>query len=583
VKAKLPIGYASLGEQRVKSLAEPLRVYRVLMDPAAAGKTIAPRPVFSGRRPAAATLALAVLVALGVVWWQPWSPKKAATPSLVILPFENLSDDKEQTYLADGITEDLTTDLARIPNLLVMSHNAALPYKGKAPQPSTIAAELKVQYMIQGSVRRAGKEEVRINAQLIGTSSGIQIWADRFEGTDVLILQQKLTASVAAALESQLGTGQRPLGRPGGTNNAAAYDAYLQGLEHGHRETPKDQASAAALLRKAVGLDPDFGQAWAELARVFWNNYGDGDAEQALGTSNFEMIPKTREYLKEAEKHPSSTYYSVLADVLLFGEGNSDEAVAAAERGVALDPSSPDSYEELSLALTFNGRAAEAIAPVDAALRVDPRWTAPRRFSVAVAHFSKGELDQVVASLEKVDKLHTPGLYLLISAEGQLDRKNPAAAQIKDLSAFGSGSLSRLEALSLFPFKQAADRNRLLEGLQKAGVPGAPVGYDWTAPERLSGEEIKSLIFGHQTLGILVETGDAYTRATSADGAMTVTNGTWSDHGFSRIEGEAICSWVVTRGRYCSTIFRNPSGSFQAKNEYIWVNHFNHFEFSVVK
>jgi len=123
----------------------------------------------------------------------------------------------------------------------------------------------------------------------------------------------------------------------------------------------------------------------------------------------------------------------------------------------------------------------------------------------------------------------------------------------------------------------------MLDGLRKAGVPGAPFGYDWNAPERLSGDEIKSLIFGHQTLGILVETGDAYTRTTGSDGAMSVTNGPWSDHGFSRIEGDMICSWVTTRGRYCATIYRNPEGTFEAKNEYVWVNHFNRFEFSVIK
>jgi TolB-like protein/class 3 adenylate cyclase/Flp pilus assembly protein TadD len=582
VKAKLPVGYASLGEQKVKSIAEPLRVYRVLMDSASAGKTVVVRRIPGWRRLAAAALVVVGLAA-AAAWWRPW--QETTRPSLVVLPFENLSDDKEQAYLADGITEDLTTDLARIPNLFVMSRNAAVAYKGKAAPPSTIAADLHVRYILEGSMRHAGGE-VRINIQLIDGATGGQLWAERFDGasTDVLTLQEKVTRSVAAALELKLGLGQRAVEKPGSTNIPAAYDAYLQGLEYKHRDTPEDQANAAVLFRQAIDLDPNFGQAWAQLAWIYWRNYGIDAAEKALKTANFEMIPKARECLQEAAKHPSATYYSVLADLLLFGEGNSDDAITAAEHGVSLDRSDPASYEELSMALIFNGRASEAGASIDAAMRVDPNWTPDRHFIVALADFSRGKLADAVASLEKVDKPTASHLFLSIAAEGYQDHKTAATAHLKELGALPQeGSASGLEALMGFPFKRAADRDRLLDGLRKAGLPRAPVGYDWNAKERLSGEEIKSLIFGHQTLGILIETGDAYTRTTSADGAVNVTNGAWSDHGFSRIEGDAICSWVITRGRYCSTIFRNPSGSFQGKNEYVWVNPFNHFEFSIVK
>ncbi len=148
-------------------------------------------------------------------------------PSLVVLPFVNLSDDKEQGYLADGITEDLTTELARVPGLVVISRNAAFTYKDKAVQPAQIAKELGVRYIIEGSTRRVG-DDMRINAQLIDAQSGGHLWAERFDGpwAEVFALQDKVVGQVAAALKLRLISGQAEMA--GGTKNPAAYDAYLR-------------------------------------------------------------------------------------------------------------------------------------------------------------------------------------------------------------------------------------------------------------------------------------------------------------------------------------------------------------------
>ena len=151
-------------------------------------------------------------------------------PSLVVLPFANLSDDKEQGYLADGITEDLTTELARVPGLFVVSRNAAFTYKGKAMQPAQIAKELGVRYILEGSTRRVG-DDMRINAQLIDAQSGGHVWAERFDGpwAEVFALQDKVVGQVAAALKLRLVSGQAEMA--GGTKNPAAYDAYLRALQ----------------------------------------------------------------------------------------------------------------------------------------------------------------------------------------------------------------------------------------------------------------------------------------------------------------------------------------------------------------
>jgi adenylate cyclase len=193
VKNKIDAGFESLGTRYLKNIAEPVRVYRVRSSDQAA-------------RPPQVV------------------PDK---PSIAVLPFRNMSDDPEQGYLADGITEDLTTELARVSGLFVVSRNAAFTYKGKAVPPPQIARELGVRYILEGSTRRAG-EEMRINAQLIDAQSGGHLWAERFDSqwAEVFTLQDKVVENVASALKLRL-VGSH---RPGGTSNPAAYEAYLKGL-----------------------------------------------------------------------------------------------------------------------------------------------------------------------------------------------------------------------------------------------------------------------------------------------------------------------------------------------------------------
>ena len=226
VERKLAFAFEPMGEQRVKNIAEPVQAYRVLLDPAAAGKTLhVRRQPRAWRFPVAAGV-LVLALGLAAAWWQPWEPAtqpaapaaSAAAdtrPSLVVLPFDNLSDDKEQEYLANGFTEDLTTELARVPGLFVVSRNAAFAYKDKDTKPAEIAAALGVRYLLEGSIRRVG-DDMRINAQLIDGSTSGHLWAERFDGrwADVFALQDKVVGSIAGALKLRLV--QRRAGRPRG-------------------------------------------------------------------------------------------------------------------------------------------------------------------------------------------------------------------------------------------------------------------------------------------------------------------------------------------------------------------------------
>ena len=258
VEKKLAFGFESMGAQQLKNIAEPVQAFRVKLDGVPVKRMA---PVSPKRALPWAVAAMALVLLAGGAWLTLRAPapeavvatKPAVTdgkPSLVVLPFANLSDNAEQGYLADGITEDLTTALAGVPGLFVISRNAAFTYKGKAVQPAQIAKELGVRYILEGSTRRAG-EDMRIDAQLIDATTGGHVWAERFDGawSEVFALQDKVVENVASALELRLVTGEGKAEIAGGTSNPAAYDAFLRGFELELRNTPAEIAKAVTLLR----------------------------------------------------------------------------------------------------------------------------------------------------------------------------------------------------------------------------------------------------------------------------------------------------------------------------------------------
>ncbi len=445
VKGKLSVGFASLGEQKIKSIAEPIRVYRVLIDPAAAGKTVGLRPSLpSWHIPTAAAGVLMIALGLAAAWWRPWEPPTHpaapaqnsvadARPSLVVLPFDNLSGNKEQEYLANGFTEDLTTELARVPGLFVVSRNAAFAYKNKKTKPAEIAAALGVRFLLEGSIRRVG-DDMRINAQLIDAATTGHLWAERFDGqwADVFALQDKVVTSIAGALKLRLVGGQGKSDYGGGTNNPAAYDAYVRGMDlYLRNNTPEEFADAVKYFQQAVELDQDFGAAHASLAFAYWDM--DEQRATAMGISWGAAHDKVFESLDLAAKHPSPFYYQLIAE-LLVREHRSDEAVAVLPKAVALNPSDPWNYLGLSQALNFNGRPKEARDYLDEAMRVDPGWTDLRHYQAGLAAFGEGRFQEAIGVLENID-FQSPdpwpkfyGLQVLLAAYGHLGRGDQVAA-----------------------------------------------------------------------------------------------------------------------------------------------------------
>ncbi|QPB18783.1 guanylate cyclase [Rhizobium sp. 007] len=605
VRSKLAVGYLALGERRVKNIAEPIRVYRVVLDPAVERSTIGPTRTLRARAIPAAAMGIAVFLLAGLAWWQPWQREDAASiaavdtrPSLVVLPFDNLSDDKEQGYLADGITEDLTTELARIPGLFVISRNAAFTFKNKSSLPSEVSTQLGVRYILEGSVRRAGAE-MRINAKLIDSTTNGNVWAERLDGawSDVFELQDKMVGEIATALKLRLVTSHQVGPSAGGTSNLAAYEAYLRGRELELRERPEDWVEAVKYYEQALALDRTFGNAAAALAWMYREAHWTEARSKVFGLTQDEARSKADAYFTQAPKNPSPGYYTLLAGKLKMMQ-RSDEAIAAAERAIALDASDPSSYESLSRAMIFNGRAENGLGYLDAAARVDPAWPRERYFLAGLAYFSMDRFEEAVVAFEKIapESKETSywdfwanynGLVLLISAYGHLGRHADAAAARERLKPYlvqaQEPEYTGLMAAVEFPFKNYVDLERVLVGLRKAGVPDLPEGFSPKPEDRLDGDAIRALLFGHEIQGRNIETGEAYRRVTAPDGTTVITVGEWSDQGSSKIEGDMLCSIYPTRWRFCGVIVRNRDGTFAQKNEYRLILQWDRFEFSMVK
>ncbi len=425
VRTKVAVGFASLGEQKVKNIAEPIRVYQVLLDPAAAGKTTeASKPRRSWRAPAAVAAVIALLLVGATAWWQPWriaseqpSVRNVVTadtrPSLVVLPFDNLGSDAEQGYLADGITEDLTTELARVPGLFVISRNAAFTYKNKSLQPAQIATELKVRYLLEGSIRRVG-DDMRINAQLIDATTNGHIWAERFDGAwnEVFELQDKMVSNIGTALKLRLIEGQLAAKIAGGTSNSAAYEAYLRGRELELREKPEDWVEADKALRAGIGSRSEVRKRVRGTRLDLSGSTVERGTVEALGLSIDEARNKARCIFHSGREESLSDVLQNSSLRRLNMQQRSDEAIAAAERAIALDASDPANYESLSIAMIYNGRAMDGLGYLDAASRVDPLWT---RWRYLLAGSSLFLLERYEGSCRNVgeDRAGGEGDYIL--------------------------------------------------------------------------------------------------------------------------------------------------------------------------
>jgi TolB-like protein/class 3 adenylate cyclase/3-mercaptopyruvate sulfurtransferase SseA len=520
VKGKVDTTFEDLGEQEVKNIPEPVRVFKVLLD----GSVAATPPTTAaakkrGRWPQiAAGFVLSLVAVVGLVWWQSQAPDVEPAsveamafplpdkPSIAVLPFNNMSDDASQEYFADGMTEDVITDLSKISGLFVIARNSSFAYKGQSPDVRQVAEELGVRYVLEGSVRRAG-DQVRINAQLIDATTGGHLWAERYDGTleDIFDLQDKVTEQIVAALAVSLTGEELAQQTRHATENAAAHDAYLQGWARYKLLTPKDLAEAVPFFEEALRLDPGYAQAHAALAALYWDAYvNDWAFDLDMPSSRAEN--RANEHLEKALETPTPLAHALQAR-MMASWGFHDAAVVEAEQAVALDANDAAAHAGLAEALVFAGKPAKAIDAIEIAMRLDPHHPPSYLITLGAAQFGTERYEDAAATFERAVKRNPDNeipLIYLASAYGHLGRIEDAddvineANDLRNLQGLGELSLRDTTTYAMEMRNTQTDFTRFgskpVQDLVRAGLVDIPE-LKW-----------QYLLTIHSTLGLGVNT-----------------------------------------------------------------------------
>jgi adenylate cyclase len=471
IKNKLALHYEDLGEQALKNIADPVQVWRVVLNipsplvgesqgEGATGRTGTTKPPLSTQDSPLRTDAAPVALPL---------PDK---PSIVVLPFVNLSSDPEQEYFSDDITEDITTDLSKIASLFVISRNSAFTYKGKATKAQNISREMGVRYVLEGSVRKAG-ERIRIRAQLIDATEDRHLWAERYDRplTDIFAVQDEIRQKIVTVLKVKLTLEEHERFQRAPTNNLEAYDCYLRGWEAFGRalyEVKKElNEQARQMFEKAIELDSKYAGACAGLGFTHWLDFlylWTEDRAQSLERA-FGLLQKAVA-LDDSLAMP----HRALGWVCVWKKQH-DQAVAEAERAIALDPNEAEGYVNLGNILVLAGRPEEAIGLIKKAMRLNPRYPVLYLHTLGQAYRVAGQYEEAIIHSKKVLTLNSnfPHAHVNLAAcYAELGREEEARAEVAEILRLTPNW--SLEFIRQLPYKDPAAVERFLAALRKAGL-----------------------------------------------------------------------------------------------------------------
>lgn len=441
VHGRVDVDFVDRGRHEVKNIARPVHVWSW----SPLGEDGAPLVAVNGAPPSL--------------------PEK---PSVAVLPFDNMSGDPEQGYFADGITEDIITDLSKISGLFVIARNSSFAYKGKAPDIRTVSRELGVRYVLEGSVRRAAGR-VRITAQMIDGATGGHVWADRYDRdiSDIFEVQDEVTRTIVTALKVKLTAGEAAQrgGRP--RVNPEIYDLVVRARQIALQLTPQAATEARRILESVIERDPTVAIAYARLAITTFAEY----VNRWNGATAEAMDHAVALAEKAVEVDDSEPQGHIALAICHTWARRYAEAEREAERAIALDPNSPDGYTSLGNVRDFEGRPAEAVPLYKRAYRLDPQW------DMALHFMGRAFLNlERYADAEKVFKMRLTfaprsdmtRFYLacLYACTEREDEARAMWAELKGVNpTFSVDHLARA-----LPYKEPRTFERLVEGLRGAGV-----------------------------------------------------------------------------------------------------------------
>jgi len=486
IETKLPFGYEFLGEQKVKNIAKAVGAYRVLMETrvtVAGAKAKTPKVSVWRRKTVLAGVLAVLMVLIGVAVWnfsfrlpsiEPASIEKMALPlpdkpSIAVLPFANMSNDKGQDYFSDGITEDIITTLSKVPKLFIITPNSTFTYKNRSVKIQQVAEELGVRYVLEGSVRKEGNK-IRITAQLIDAVKGHHLWAERYDRDlkDIFDLQDEIAMKVLTALEVRLVGGHTSLSISRGTDNLEAYLTVLQGREFYERSNKENNFMARQKFEDAIALDPNYAAAFNLLARTHFMDAWLGSSKSPKA-SLMTAIDLTQKAIvlddSLADSHALLGYLYTLTR-------QHDKAIAQGERAVELDPNSSLAYLWLGASLNYNGRNEEAVAMIEKAIRLNPMPPSSWYVFSSSALTNAGRYEEAVTASRKAVKLSPDNIFAQLALVlsyilGNRDEEaRSAAAEILHIEP----NFSLENFAKRLPYKDPADTERLVKAWRKAGL-----------------------------------------------------------------------------------------------------------------
>ena len=449
VKKRVAASFDDLGEQHVKNIAEAVRAWRVR---AGAAPVAARAAGDAGARVASA---------------ETRARERVDKPQVAVLPFDNMSGESEQEFFADGITEDIITELSRFKELFVISRNSSFKYKGSAVDVQKFARELGVQYVVEGSVRKAGRR-VRITVQLIDATTDRHLWAERYdrELEDIFAIQDEVTSAIVATLPGRVEAAARDQASRKTTENMAAYECVLTGKVLHHRSNRADNARAQQLLERAIGLDPSYAHAHAWKACVLGQTWTYNWCDDRLATQ--EQVMASLQTALALDDNDSDVH-RILAAINVIQE-NFDKAVYHQKRALSLNPNDDLVVVQQGEILTWLGQPEEGLDWIRKAMRLNPYH--PERFwsHLARACFTARRYREAVDALMCISAPEAMHRACMAACHARLGEA--AAAEAQRLAALAiAPAFGTADYLAALHYRDPAQREHHRESLALAGFP----------------------------------------------------------------------------------------------------------------
>ena len=447
VENKLGLGYEYLGEQTLKNIAKPVRVYRVLMETEAVAQR-----------------------GLEVASKEKMAFPLPDLPSIAVLPFENMSGDPKQEFFSDGITETIITALSKVPNLFVIARNSTFTYKGKPVKVKQVSEELGVQYVLEGSVQKSG-DRIRINAQLIDAFTGRHIWAERYNRdlTDIFALQDEITLKVLTAIQVKLTGAELSLGYGkyyGGEQGLDCYLKIMEGNDYVERYNIKDNNLARRIAEEVLAMCPEVPMAYLLMANVHSIDYWLGSTPRESFEKGIEMVQKALALDNTlAEAHGLLGYFYTM-------KREHEKGIAEGERAVALNPSGATVLVNYASSLYFAGRSEEAIPLLQKAIRLNPFGPGLYYQFLGNALRMTGRFEEAVSAYKKAIQRAPNNLWshiLLTATYSMMGRENEARAEAAEVLRINPKFSPDFFAKTA-PLKDKSETDKIVNALRKAGL-----------------------------------------------------------------------------------------------------------------